>query len=104
MLNDKKLISKPYLQFVREHPCLYCGAPPPVDPDHVRNRGWREPHRNDYGTLPTCRKCHCLRHVLGWKMFLEEKKMKVAAVIDAQARLLAEWFLEANEDETDLPF
>lgn len=30
--------------------------------------------------------------------------MKVAAVIDAQARLLAEWFLEANEDETDLPF
>ncbi len=103
-MRSEALVSEPYLQFIREHPCLYCGSPPPVDPDHARNRGWREPHRNDYGALPTCRRCHNLRHSLGWTAFLEVKKMKVAALVDAQARLLAAWFLEENEDDQSLPF
>src|SRR4030095_6645618 len=85
-----------YLAYIREKACIYCASPGPSDPDHVRNRGWREPRRNDFAVLPTCRRCHNIRHAVGWIPFLEAKRMKVGVLLELQASFIVEFFAKTH--------
>jgi len=67
-LRDTKIIDEAYLAYVRKLPCLVCGYKP-VDPDHIRARGWRESKRNDYCAIPLCRRHHVERGQYGDKKF-----------------------------------
>lgn len=98
------MISEPYLQFVRQQNCVWCSKPGPSDPDHIRARGWREPKRNDYATLPSCRTCHTVRHNIGFAAMLEARNMKVWQLLEYQACLLVEWFEKTNDNLEELPF
>lgn len=94
-----KLIDEDYLQFVRQQSCVYCGKPGPNDPDHIRSRGWREPKRNDYAVLPTCRNCHTIRHNIGFAAMMEAKNLRIWQLLEYQACLLVEWFTKKPSDE-----
>lgn len=98
------LISEPYLQFVREQPCVWCSKPPPSEPDHIRNRGWREPKRNDYAVLPSCRACHSIRHQVGFAALLDSKNMRIWQLLEYQSRLLVEFFEKKYSDHIQVPF
>lgn len=53
--------SEPYLDFVREHPCMECHAPGPSDPHHYGPRGMGQ-KADDYRTVPLCRRDHDFFH------------------------------------------
>jgi len=97
------LISEPYLSFVRQQPCVWCSKSGPSDPDHIRARGWREPKRNDYATLPSCRQCHSMRHQIGFAAMLEAKNMKVWQLLEYQACLLVEFFEKRCDNHLEGP-
>ena len=52
---------KKYLEYIREHPCFFCNAPPKSEPHHIRgidgmpSMGMKP---SDYLVLPACRSCH----------------------------------------------
>lgn len=48
---------KAYLEFIREHPCCWCSAPPRSDPHHFGYRG-KSTKCSDFITVPLCRKDH----------------------------------------------
>lgn len=61
----KEGIRTKHLDFIRQLPCLACGAPPPSEPMHVRmsranlkkyNTMNRKP--DDKYTIPGCHRCH----------------------------------------------
>lgn len=54
---DSKIICERYLDFVRDQSCIGCGRSP-CEPHHLVPRGWREGKRNDFTSVPVCRKCH----------------------------------------------
>lgn len=92
------LISEPYLAFVREQSCVWCGKAGPNDPDHIRSRGWREAKRNDYATLPCCRNCHTMRHMIGFASMLDAKNIRIWQLLEYQAALLVEFFTKEPKD------
>ncbi len=79
-----------YLEFVRQKPCMWCGAPPPNDPDHVGPHGLGV-KTDDLRTVPTCRKHHDERHRLG-RIRDHTKEETMAAIYRAQVDLLVEFF------------
>lgn len=98
------LISEPYLAFVRQQSCVWCSKPPPSDPDHIRARGWREPKRNDYATLPSCRICHSVRHQIGFAAMLEARNLRIWQLLEYQANLLVEFFEKKYGNHVEVPF
>lgn len=98
------LINEEYLEFVRNQSCVWCGKPGPSDPDHIRNRGWREPKRNDFAVLPSCRSCHSVRHQIGFAAMLDARNVRVWQLLEYQACLLVEWFEKKSENQVEVPF
>lgn len=86
----KRIMSKRYLAFVREQPCLVCRASP-VDADHLKARGWGEAKRVDYFCIPLCRRHHSERGQVGDQKFCE--KYKVDPWREC-ARMIVAFFLE----------
>lgn len=70
----KKIISKKYLMFIRSLPCLICREGP-VDPDHLKSRGWGEAKQVDYFCVPLCRRHHSERGQIGDQKFCEKYKV-----------------------------
>jgi len=73
--------SEDYLDFIRDKPCLMCGAPPRSDAHHepFGKAGWaiKAP---DSQAIPLCRGCHNRRGGKEGLAFLEKKydiKMKI---------------------------
>ena len=61
-----KITNDPYLDFIRHKLCLVnndceywrTGAGYVADPHHVEGKGYRSERRNDFHTVPLCRKHH----------------------------------------------
>jgi len=65
-----------YLAFIRQQPCVICGAPHAV-PHHVYTNGMGT-KCNDTDTLPTCVYCHHMIHDEYTKSsYWPEEKLKV---------------------------
>lgn len=59
------------IEFLREKPCLACGAPGPSDVHHIKSRGSGGTD-NPWNVLPLCRKHHSEWHQVGGKKFLKQ--------------------------------
>lgn len=76
-LKPKTFRSKPYLAFIREHPCEVCRNPHTVAHHEglgdSNMMGGKPP---DTQTLPLCPFCHKLRHDLG-RRWLEDEGVNI---------------------------
>ena len=64
---EQKLLSKKYLEYIKEKPCLVCGKMP-VDPHHMEAVGMGGANRDgykDYSRVPLCRYHHGEYHNTG---------------------------------------
>jgi hypothetical protein len=90
-----------YLQFLRERGCIWCGAYPPNDPDHLRNRKWRNSTRNDYTAVSACRNCHTTRHNIGTLAFMDMRGMRIADLVEAVATQLVAYHAQQHQRRTE---
>jgi hypothetical protein len=82
--------SDAYLAFVRSKSCMWCGSPPPSDPDHIGPHGLAR-KTDDLRTIPTCRRHHNERHDTG--TVRPHRRGTLMAVVHAkQVDLLIEFF------------
>lgn len=81
-----------YLQYIREQRCCFCLALPMSDPHHWNGRGARDEKRNDYETIPVCRRCHEEWHSWGPQKFAEEHAFSPLFLANRVARLLVGYF------------
>ena len=68
---EQKLLSKKYLNYIKNYPCSVCGQSP-VDPHHMEAVGMGGANKDgykDYSCVPLCRIHHSERHQLGNKRF-----------------------------------
>jgi hypothetical protein len=75
MSRDTKIIDEDYLAYIRTLGCLVCYSKP-VDPDHLRARGWEEFKRNDYCAIPLCRRHHTERGQVGDQKFCAKYQIR----------------------------
>lgn len=70
MNRNDKIVDENYLDHVRSLACIVptCGFRP-VDPHHLKAVGWREAKRNDYSTVPLCRRHHSEVEQIGMEKF-----------------------------------
>ncbi len=91
-IQEQKLSSKNYLEYIRKQPCLVCGTQP-CDPDHLEARGMGGANRDglkDYSCVPLCRYHHAERHNTGNHYF--EARYKINLWQDA-FHLLRRYFI-----------
>ena len=90
---EQKYISKKYLNYIRNKPCLVCGLQP-CDPYHLEARGMGGANKSgykDYSCVPLCRIHHTERHQLGNNTF--EHKYNINLWKDA-FNLLRRYFIK----------
>jgi hypothetical protein len=61
----KRYRNNAYLDFVRAHHCISCGADPPNFAHHARRLDPGRPTQSkvsDYNAVPLCAACHSLEH------------------------------------------
>ena len=90
-----------YLQFLRDRGCIWCGAYPPNDPDHLRNRKWRNSTRNDYTAVSACRACHTTRHNIGTLAFMDMRGMRISDLVELIAAQLVAYFARREQRHTE---
>ena len=82
------IINEEYLDFIRHQPCivnLYCDYWDTrdkegniiSDPHHIDKRGYKDYKRNDYHTVPLCRKHHSEEENLGKDGFPKKHNLDI---------------------------
>lgn len=90
--------SEPYLAYVRRHPCMWCEAPGPSDPDHVGPHGMAQ-KADDFRTVPMCRAHHEERHRRGRVMHYSRVET-LSLIYQKQVTLMGDFFcFEREKDE-----
>lgn len=90
---EQKSISKKYIKYIKEKPCLACGQLP-VDPHHLEAIGMGGANKDgfkDYSCVPLCRYHHSEYHSGGLHYF--EAKYQVNLWKDA-FNLLRRYFIK----------
>lgn len=80
MIRDHKIICKEYLAFIKSRSCLALGGHSHIgliDPHHLSAQGWRQWKRNDFLTIPLCRKHHGEVEQIGLLKFEAEHKVNL---------------------------
>ena len=91
----RKVISEEYLDYIRAKPCTACGKRP-VDPDHIKARGWESAKRVDVFALPMCREHHSERGQIGNQKFEVRHDLNLWRCV---AELMCEFFIERGEND-----
>ena len=76
---EQKSLSKKYLEYIKEKPCLVCGKMP-VDPHHMEAVGMGGANRDgfkDYSCVPLCRIHHSEYHQNGIHKFEEKYQVNL---------------------------
>lgn len=84
----KRKISRAYLAYVRQQPCVICRESP-VDADHLSSRGFGSAKRVDFYAVPLCRQHHSERHAIGSDSFAEKYAVDLWREC---ARMIIEYF------------
>ena len=76
---EQKLLSKKYLNYIKNYPCSVCGQTP-VDPHHMEAVGMGGANRDglkDYSCVPLCRLHHGEYHSTGIHNFESRYKINL---------------------------
>jgi hypothetical protein len=101
MRGHQKHVNEEYLAYIRELDCVRCEASAPSDPHHIVSRGWREPTRNDWLSIPLCRPCHNLLESPGMdlKRWLDGMKLSEVWLAEKVCELLVRFFRGSDDRE-----
>lgn len=75
MRKDAKVVCEEYLDFIRRKHCLVCLSA--GEPHHVQARGRNNAKRNDFTSVPLCRKHHSEIEQIGRQKFEELHEVEI---------------------------